>query len=167
MDARDVAAQREKWYLSLNDKRKVALVDCTYLLELAADDGEGDELEAVLKELNIQPDEESQLIAEVPIRFEVCPLCDGTGTHVNPSIDAHGITGDEWDRDWSYEDRENYMSGFYDVPCNECGGRRVVPEICSEYANNAMKKLIKAVEERIRFEAEYARERIRQMEMGY
>jgi hypothetical protein len=30
---------------------------------------------------------------------------------------SNGITAEEWDRDWSYEDRENYLSGMYDQPC--------------------------------------------------
>lgn len=64
-----------------------------------------------------------------PAVMKVCGTCEGKGTHVNPSIDAHGITAEEWDRDWSYEDRDNYMNGFYDVTCYECGGNNVVPKV--------------------------------------
>lgn len=76
--------------------------------------------------------------------YEVCPTCDGRGSHVNPDIDAGGICGDDdfWeddrDDDWDYYDDDGeclgapsqtsrYMRGDYDVSCYECGGKRVVP----------------------------------------
>lgn len=58
----------------------------------------------------------------VGIKYEVCDLCSGKGTHVNPSIDAGGFDPHEDDE---YEER--YFSGSYDVSCSECKGRRVVP----------------------------------------
>ncbi len=34
----------------------------------------------------------------VPIKKEVCPVCEGHGIHVNPAIDSHGISSEEfWD----------------------------------------------------------------------
>lgn len=64
---------------------------------------------------------------EIPSKFAVCPRCRGKGSHVNPAIDGHGITAEEWNGpDWSEEEKETYMSGGYDVPCYECNGRRVV-----------------------------------------
>ena len=64
---------------------------------------------------------------EIPSRFEVCDRCAGRGTHVNPNIDGHGITADEWwGPDWDDESREMYLSGGYDVTCQECDGARVV-----------------------------------------
>lgn len=57
--------------------------------------------------------------------FAVCPTCRGKGTHVNPSIDAHGITSEEMD-DLGDDFREDYISGHYDVLCAECNGLRVV-----------------------------------------
>lgn len=59
-------------------------------------------------------------------RFAVCPTCEGRGTHVNPSIDAHGITAEEMD-ELGDDFREDYMGGVYDVACAECNGLRVVP----------------------------------------
>lgn len=67
---------------------------------------------------------------EFPARFEVCPTCDGKGTHVNPSIDASGYYPDE-DEDY-YDDGEDgspYERVVYDVPCGTCSGKRVVLEI--------------------------------------
>ena len=61
----------------------------------------------------------------VLVRFEVCPLCDGKGKHVNPSIDAHGISREEFDEDPDF--RESYFRGDYDQRCNLCGGEKVVP----------------------------------------
>lgn len=64
---------------------------------------------------------------EIPFRWGVCPTCDGKGSHVNPSIDANGLTAEDFYDDPDFA--EDYSSGLYDVPCYECGGRRVVPEI--------------------------------------
>ena len=62
---------------------------------------------------------------EIPAAFVVCQTCRGKGTHVNPSIDAHGISADEFFEDTDFA--EDYHRGVYDQPCNECSGRRVVP----------------------------------------
>jgi len=56
----------------------------------------------------------------------VCSSCHGHGKYVNPAIDSHGISVDEF-----YEDPEfagAYMSGVYDVRCDECQGENVVDE---------------------------------------
>jgi hypothetical protein len=63
---------------------------------------------------------------EIPAVYAVCSTCEGKGSHVNPSIDAHGISADEFDEDPDFA--ESYWRGDYDVPCAECGGRRVSPE---------------------------------------
>lgn len=61
----------------------------------------------------------------VRVTFEVCPICRGKGKHVNPSIDAHGLTRDDFDEDPEFE--RGYWAGDYDVRCNLCGGEKVVP----------------------------------------
>lgn len=63
---------------------------------------------------------------ELPTTNEICRTCDGEGKHVNPNIDGHGITSEEWERDWDDESREAYFSGRYDVRCDDCDGRGVV-----------------------------------------
>lgn len=57
----------------------------------------------------------------LPTRWEVCDVCNGDGTHVNPSIDCHGLTPDDFAEDPDFA--EEYLSGTYDVPCNKCQGR--------------------------------------------
>lgn len=56
-----------------------------------------------------------------PAKWEICSRCDGEGTHVNPSIDGHGISAHDeiWDDE---EFHHNYFSGVYDVQCYDCGG---------------------------------------------
>jgi hypothetical protein len=75
----------------------------------------------------------------VPTKFAVCGTCEGKGTHVNPSIDAHGIGADEW-AEWDQEDREAYMRGRYDVRCYECNGRNVVTVLDTNRASPEMIK---------------------------
>lgn len=92
---------------TMMDERREVLV-------FAIDDGEGEPTSVVEHVL--------------PYALVICPSCQGRGSYVNPAIDAHGITGEEWDRDWDDEDRERYLSGGYDVTCDDCHGVRVVPE---------------------------------------
>ena len=62
---------------------------------------------------------------EVSIEMKVCDVCEGRGSYVNPSIDAHGISGHEFDEDPDFA--ESYFQGVYDVTCSLCGGKNVVP----------------------------------------
>jgi hypothetical protein len=81
-------------------------------------------------------DECRRLCISLPAKLEACGVCGGRGTHVNPSIDAHGITESERERDWDDESWEGYMGGAYDVPCYSCKGEKVIPvpdeAACSE-----------------------------------
>lgn len=100
---------------------------------------------------------------ELPARFVVCTTCEGHGTHVNPSIDANGITGDEWAQ-WDEEDRVSYLEGRYDVVCADCGGARVVPEIDEARADPAtLERVQKQLEQTAHMDAIEAHER----RMGY
>ena len=101
-------------------------------------------------------------IGEVAFEFEVCPTCQGTGTHVNPNIDRQGLSPSEMDPGF----REQYFSGAYDQPCNECGGRRVVPSLTPR---NAEQEEIVAERRRAKEGARRSREIQRQerrMAMG-
>lgn len=78
-------------------------------------------------------------------KYEVCPVCDGEGKHVNPAIDGNGITGSEMaeiladDPDFL----DDYMEGMYDVVCRCCEGRRVVL-----IEDNVTEKLREAADDR-------------------
>ena len=63
----------------------------------------------------------------LPAVFQVCPHCNGEGSHVNPAVDGHGLTSDDFAEDPDFA--EEYMSGSYDVPCSRCSGERVVPVV--------------------------------------
>lgn len=89
-------------------------------------------------------DDEGSEIHVFPARYEVCRTCDGKGKHVNPSIDAHGISRDEFDDDPGFE--EDYFSGVYDVECYECHGRRVVPKIDDSNLNPRQLQVLKVIQ---------------------
>ena len=57
--------------------------------------------------------------------YEVCGTCHGKGHHVNPSIDSHGISSDEFYEDPDFA--ESYFRGDYNQTCVECHGNNVVP----------------------------------------
>jgi len=61
--------------------------------------------------------------AELPAKYEVCLNCKGKGSHVNRAIDGNGLDEESLD---DPEFMKDYMSGVYDVPCDECRGKRVV-----------------------------------------
>lgn len=63
------------------------------------------------------------LCVDVPIKFDVCSVCQGKGTHVNPSIDAGGLSREDFDDDPDFE--RDYFGGTYDVQCYGCNGKRV------------------------------------------
>jgi RecJ-like exonuclease len=69
-------------------------------------------------------EETAEVEVELPAKYQVCGRCDGEGKHVNPSIDSHGISREEFDEDPDFE--EAYFRGDYDVQCEECGGRTTV-----------------------------------------
>jgi hypothetical protein len=148
-------ARTANWWKSYDKRTRIVVV------ELA------DELKEELEDSEIITLINEEGCASFPFEFRVCSTCNGYGTHVNPSIDSHGITSEEWDRDWSYEDRENYMSGFYDVSCYECGGEKVVPEVVESSLSPAQKKLWNLIQRRCQEDASYAIERQREIEMGY
>lgn len=78
---------------------------------------------------------------KLPYKWEVCSVCNGEGKHVNPSVDAGGISAEQFHDDPEFA--EDYFSGAYDVQCQCCHGRttervidldRMKPEHRAEYA---------------------------------
>jgi len=134
MDSRDVESHKYKDWFSF-DEKKMLLV--------------------------FEDDNENEIA--IPAIFEVCGLCDGKGSHVNPSIDSNGITAEEWD-DWDNEDRENYMNGGYDVPCYKCGGKRVIP---GPDRDRAIPEHLEIWDENVEDMNSSAYDEYREREMGY
>lgn len=78
-------------------------------------------------------DDDGEMVEETvafPAHYEVCGRCDGRGSHVNPAIDGHGLSREDFDEDPDFE--EAYFGGVYDVTCYECKGLRVVPVVDEE-----------------------------------
>jgi excinuclease UvrABC ATPase subunit len=98
----------------------------------------------------------------VRLRYEVCPTCDGKGSHVNPSIDAHGISPEEFAEDPDFV--ESYFRGDYDVPCHLCHGKRV--SLTVDEATNAQ-EVIDLVHARQQEAWEAAAQETREREMSY
>ena len=93
----------------------------------------------------------------VRVRMEVCSTCDGRGQYVNPSIDSHGISREEFDEDPEFAEQYwGYRSGMYDVTCGECRGQKVVP-VCLD--DEVVKCLESAAQARAEMRADYEAER--------
>lgn len=78
--------------------------------------------------VTIENDDGEEETHELPIKNEVCPECNGFGTHTNRNIDGNGITSSEW-AEMCHDDPDfpdDYMSGMYDVTCEECHGDKVI-----------------------------------------
>ncbi len=95
------------------------------------------------------------------LKWEVCGTCDGKGEHVNPSIDAHGITADEFSEDPDFA--EEYFRGSYNVNCYECGGRTTSLVINRERTSEVA---LKAADEIINDHYDYIRESEAERRMG-
>ena len=105
MDSRDFARKMGDWYESIDKISFTATVSYnTY-------DSDDNEIE---------------LTFTVPFKFVVCDLCNGIGTHANPSIDSNGLTSEDFDGDDDF--MESYFSGSYDMSCNKCHGKGLTPE---------------------------------------
>ena len=79
-------------------------------------------------------------------KYVVCPVCDGEGTTVNPNIDAHGLTAEDFAEDPDFA--EDYASGAYDQPCAACHGKRVITaERIAELEQNAADRRLRAAED--------------------
>lgn len=57
----------------------------------------------------------------VPLAWTKCLRCDGTGSHVNPSIDGNGLSTRDFEEDPDF--CSDYKSGVFDVSCYDCDGR--------------------------------------------
>lgn len=98
---------------------------------------------------------------ELPMKWDVCPVCQGKGTHVNPSIDAGGISMECFHDDPDFY--EDYMNGQYDQTCNRCNGRTTVPVTDWSAMSDEHRELYEA---QLEADAAYEAERRAEMMMG-
>ncbi len=102
-------------------------------------------------------DEEDPELASIPAVYEVCETCDGRGSHVNPSIDAHGISPEEFHEDPDFA--ESYWRGDYDQSCNECCGQRVSPTVSPNATQKQQDYVHSRIDAHYEIEASYEAER--------
>lgn len=113
-DSRTIAAMTGQPYKVLeSNATKTSIQLSESLLEGLIDDG-------------VLP-EDSDGIYELDTKFVVCGGCSGSGSVVNPAIDASGISRGQFEEDPQFE--EDYFDGKFDITCPECAGKRVVPEV--------------------------------------
>jgi len=102
-------------------------------------------------------DEEGNILPTVKVlsaHYEVCPDCNGKGKYVNPSIDSHGISAEEFYEDPDFA--ESYCSGLYDIVCRTCHGNNVILFPSTE---EGKKIIIKMLQEESNYRAEIEAER--------
>lgn len=103
---------------------------------------------------------------QFPLKYEVCPTCQGRGKHVNPSIDRNGITSDEM-HELGEEFRRDYLSGRYDVTCSGCLGKRVSTAVDSDRLDESQKHFLEAVQKEIEADYEFRSMQLAERRMGY
>ncbi len=111
-------------------------------------------------------DWDAEMQLNVPCKYEVCTRCEGKGTHVNPSIDGHGLTRDDFADDPDFA--EDYFNGVYDVKCYQCCGTRVEPHPDGTHRKLSVRLAIRLWEKQQEQRAQWDREdaAIRRMESG-
>lgn len=118
-------------------------------------------------------DEGDDVTHQLPARYEVCSRCEGHGTHLNPSIGNHAFTGEEFEREFDEEQREQYLTrgGIYDVVCEVCSSMRVELVVdrkacCTEELKRLLALYDRREKERREDDADWAREIRNQELMG-
>jgi DnaJ-class molecular chaperone len=96
-------------------------------------------------------------VLDVKMVWEVCGTCDGKGTHVNPSIDSHGLSREDFDEDPDFA--EDYFNGVHDVTCYECNGRTTVAVPSPDNHPGVLKVIDDILQDRAEYAAECAAER--------
>ena len=61
----------------------------------------------------------------IAVNLIVCTTCDGRGAYVNPNIDRHGLSREDFEDDPDFA--ADYRSHVYDVRCEHCEGANVIP----------------------------------------
>lgn len=88
-------------------------------------------------------DENEEVEFVFPAKHEVCPKCEGHGTHLTPSIGEHAYSAEEFYESFpEEEDRQEYFQrgGIYDVTCHQCKGKNVITVIDEEACTTVEQK---------------------------
>ena len=111
-------------------------------------------------DLTYENDNGEEITISVPARMEVCDRCEGTGFHLTPSIGEHAYSAEEFYEEFDEEGQQEYFrrGGIYDVQCEVCHGRNVVPVVDENNIPERLKSQYaeweKWDEENARYEAE-------------
>lgn len=110
-------------------------------------------------EVTTVDDNGEEIVYMLPAKYEVCRKCLGHGSHLNPSIGEHCYSLEEFEQEFSEpESRDAYFrrGGMYDVKCETCRGKRVVPVVDREACTSPEEIAgLKALDKQRRDDAEY------------
>jgi RecJ-like exonuclease len=117
-----------------------------------------------------EDDDGCEVEHELPARYEVCDRCEGHGCHLTPSIGEHAYSMEEFHEAFDdEEDRAEYFKrgGRYDVPCEECKGKRVVLVLDESACFAEHERVLALYHEREAETAAYERQRRDEIKWGY
>jgi hypothetical protein len=114
---------------------------------------EADHTRLVIRQLNPDTGETLRIISAIA---HVCDQCRGRGSIVNPSIDSHGISSQEFNEDPDF--KKAYFAGTFDITCPSCEGTRIELHPANENSVGAI-ALREANDEKRGYQAEIAAER--------
>ncbi len=105
--------------------------------------------------VNIYTEDGGEEELRLPSERIVCPTCNGGGTQ---DIFGNGVPSRYFDEDPDFG--EDYRSGMYDKPCEECKGRNVVDVIAYDRLDAETRAKVEWHErQQAEYEAEVAAER--------
>lgn len=111
--------------------------------------GEDDAEVLYIEDLSVK-----DVIEILPSRWFVCPRCEGKGTHLRPGMENHCYSAEEFDREFSSEEKEMYFNGGYDIQCQTCHGRTTVTDVDEDMAKWQYPHLFEWMQELATFEYE-------------
>ena len=122
----------------------------------------GDQFDGRIVKFTSYDENDYEVEYELPGKYEVCGLCHGRGTHVNPSIDSHGLTAEDFAEDPDFA--EDYFGGAYDEVCNQCHGKRVETVVDRDTCDP---ELLKKYDQYLDDQYDAEQERYWQQRLGY
>ena len=107
------------------------------------------------------------VMIQAPIHNALCPMCEGDGTVVNPSIDFNGLSNEDFYDDPEFE--EDYHSGRYDIQCPNCKGNKIIQTINYDQVNKKsyLYIILNAIQAAEEERYQRAKERADELKWGY